>query len=284
MQEHEAGSAHQAASVQHLVALGYEDPQDAAERWADLERLQLAQLASAEQQLKTGELTAAIASLESMIDAAPDWAAPHQLLARAYYRTGQWRAASERLEWLESHGVEHAELALLRARLALRGRLLEAARDHAAYAKALHQPLEAADVLIGEVEFRLGNLSAAEAAYRRAADVQGPAAAAWAGLAAVALRRGELEEAIDWSLQAIDGEPSLAASHYRLGLALWRFHRPQEATAALKAAASLSPQMAGPYRWLTAIAARQGDKVEAEQYRQLGRAVVVRRRQIRDSD
>ncbi|MBA4106005.1 MAG: hypothetical protein C0485_09625 [Pirellula sp.] len=284
MLENEANFAAESTAVRHLVALGYEDPLEAATRQAAVERSQRAQLASAEELLKAGDATGAIAALESMIDAAADWSAPHQLLARAYFRTGRWRAAGERLEWLESHGVEHAELALLRARLALRARSLEAARDHAAYAKALHQPLAAADVLIGDVEFRLGDLAAAETAYRGAVEVQGPHATALAGLAAVTLRRGELAEAIDWSLQAIEQDPKMTTAHYRLGLALWRLQRPREATAALVTAAALNAQLAGPYRWLATIATTEGDLAAAEKYRQLGRAALKRRRQVRDAE
>ena len=283
MLENEADVAAKSTAVRHLVALGYEDPLEAATQQATVERSQRAQLAGAEELLKAGDATGAIAELESMIDAAADWVAPHQLLARAYYRTGRWRAAAKQLEWLESHGVEHAELALLRAQLALRTRSLDAARDHASYAKALHQPLAAADVLIGDVEFRLGDLAAAEAAYRGAIEVQGPHATALAGLAAVALRGGQLAEAIDWSLQAIEQSPKMATAHYRLGLALWRLQRPREATAALRTAAALNAQLAGPYRWLTTIAVAEGDLAAAEGYRQLGQAVVERRRQLRDA-
>jgi tetratricopeptide (TPR) repeat protein len=283
MLENEADVTAKSTAVRHLVALGYEDPLEAATRQATVERSQRAQLAGVEELLKAGDATGAVAELESMIDAAADWAAPHQLLARAYYRTGHWRAAAKQLEWLESHGVEHAELALLRAQLALRTRSLEAARDHASYAKALHQPLAAADVLIGDVEFRLGDLAAAEAAYRRAIEVQGPHATALAGLAAVALHRGELAEAIDWSLQAIEQAPKMTTAHFRLGLALWRLQRPQEATAALRTAAALNSQLAGPYRWLTTIATAEGDLAAVENYRRLGQAVVERRRKIRDA-
>lgn len=283
MLENEADVTAKSTAVRHLVALGYEDPLEAATRQAAVERSQLAQLAGAEELLKAGDATGAIAELEAMINAAADWAAPHQLLARAYYRTGRWRAAAKQLEWLESHGVEHAELALLRAQLALRARSLEEARDHASYAKALHQPLAAADVLIGDVEFRLGDLAAAEAAYRGAIEVQGPHATALAGLAAVALRRGELAEAIDWSLQAIEQAPKMTTAHYRLGLALWRLQRAREASAALVTAATLNAQLAGPHRWLATIAAAEGDLAAAEKYRRLGQEVVERRRQLRDA-
>lgn len=278
MREESSGATTESASVAHLVALGYEDPVEAAARSAVVEQAQQATLKSAEELLKTGDTAAAIDSLESIVDDAFEWTAPHHLLARAYYRAGRWDAADERLRWLECQGVEHAELALLRAKLALRKRSLDAARDQAEYARHLHHPLPAADVLIGEVEYRHGNLAAAEDAYRRAIEVPGPNAAARAGLAAIALRRNALAETIDWSLQAIEQDPRLPSAHYRLGLALHKLQRPHEATAALRAAAALHPTLAGPFRWLALLASEQGDPAAAEELRRLGKEVIARRR------
>jgi tetratricopeptide (TPR) repeat protein len=278
MEHNTRGLTAESASVRHLVALGYEDPLEVAAQQADLEQLQRAQLATAEMQLKSGDVQSAIATLEPIVEAASEWAAPRHLLARAYFRTGNWTAVVELLNWLEWHGVEHAEFALLRAKLALRARSLDAARDHAAYANALQQPLAAADALIGEVEFRRGDLAAAANAFRRALEGQGAQAAAMAGLAAIALRRNEMAESIDWSLQAIEQEPRMATAHYRLGLALLKLQRLPEATAAFEAAAALNPVAAGPYRWLAKLAAGTGDLDLAEKYRRLGANAVARRR------
>jgi tetratricopeptide (TPR) repeat protein len=281
MPEEPSSASAESSAVRHLVALGYEDPVEAAAQLKVIEQSQQAKLTAAEELLTGGEVAAAIDLLESMIDAAPEWAAPHHLLARAYYRAGRWEAADKRLLWLASHGIEHAELALLRARLALRKRWLDAAFDQAAYAKCLHNPLPPADVLIGEVEYRRGNLAAAEVAYRRAIEVPGPNATAWAGLAAIALRRNELAQAIEWSLQAIEQQTRLASAHYRLGLALSKLQRLPEAAAALTVAAAINPKLAGPYWWLAKIALEQGDLEAAEEYRRLGAGVITRRRAAR---
>ena len=278
MREASSGATTESATVAHLVALGYEDPVDAAARLAVVDQARQAMLKAAEELLKQGDVATAINSLESMCDDESEWTAPHHLLARAYYRAGRWDAADTRLHWLECQGVEHAELTLLRAKLALRKRSLDAANDQAEYAKHLHHPLPAADVLIGEVEFRRGNLAAAEAAYCRALEVSGPNAAAWAGLAAIALRRNELGKAIDWSLQAIEQDPRLPSAHYRLGLALSELQRPHEATAALRAAAALNPTLAGPFHWLALLASEQGDPLAAEEFRRLGKEIIARRR------
>lgn len=273
-----SGPWSESTAVAHLAALGYEDPLDLAEREASCRQLQRTQIDAAEAELKSGATQRAADVLESLVLEAPEWSAPRHLLARAYVRLGRSAAAREQLDWLEWHAVEHAELALLRAQLALRARLLDVAREHAEYAQALQQPLAAADLVIGDVEFRRGNLAAAEAAFHRAIAASAPNAAAQAGLAAIALRRGDYAEAIDWSLQAIEQEPRLAAAHYRLGLALYKLQRLPEATAALEAAAALNPRLAGPFRWLAQIAAEQGGDARIEKYRRRGDEVVAMRR------
>jgi len=277
-EDNSSGPSSESAAVAHLVALGYEDPLELAEREAVHRQRQRTQIDAAEAELKQGVTERAVDALEALSLEAPEWSAPRHLLARAYARMGRSAAATEQLDWLECHGVEHAELALLRAQLALRVRWFDAAREHAEYAQALQRPLAAADLAIGEIEFRRGNLTAAEAAFHRAIAVPAPHAVAKAALAAIALRRGDYAEAIDWSLQALEEKPRLAAAHYRLGLALYKLQRLPEATAALEAAATLNPKLAGPFRWLVQIAAKQGDDARVERYRRRGDEVVAMRR------
>lgn len=279
----ETSGVREAASVRHLVALGYVDPVAQTARQAALARAQQATLLAAEKQLKLGEVATAIESLESLIDPSSDWSAPRHLLARAYSQTGRWADAAAQLHWLECQGVEHAELSLLRARMALRARALDAVRDHAEYAKCLQHPLPAAEKLIGEIAYRRGDLQSAEAAFKRVVEMPGAQPTAWAGLAAVALRRDELEQAIECSLQALEQQPRMASAHYRLGLALWKLNRLPEAMTALSTAAALNPRWAGPYRWLSRLARALNDFDATERYRRLGAEVIARRRSNRSA-
>jgi tetratricopeptide (TPR) repeat protein len=262
--------------VHHLLELGYEDPLDAAARVAAVEDAQRQELQRAEQLLDEGQSAAAIALLESLAQSAPEWTGVRHLLARTYLRNGQVDAARSMLDWLEVNAVEHAELALMRASMALAGRDLDTAADQAQYARCLQQPLPAADLLLGEIHFRRGDLDAAEAAYRQAQE--GAPAAAQAGLAAVALRRGDYARAVDRSLDALEGDLRLWSAHYRLGLALWRLQRWPEARTALETCARLNPRLAGPYRWLARLAELQEDRVAANEYRRRGRDAIQRRR------
>jgi tetratricopeptide (TPR) repeat protein len=278
---HVAGSPEEAAAVRHLVELGYEDPLEVAIRAAALQRAQQSQLNRAEELLKAGELRAAIELLEAASQAAPDWTGCRHLLARAYFRAGRFGAAGETLDWLELHAVEHAELALMRAAMALKRRRLDEARDQAEYARCLQIPLPAAELILGEVHFRRRELDAAEAAYRSALRHGGSEAPAYAGLAAIALQRGEYELAVESSLEAVEQDFRLWPAHYRLGVALVQLERWPEARVALETAARLNPAIAGPYRWLAQLCNRQNDAAMAAEFRRRAHEVIERRRSNR---
>jgi len=279
-----AGSPEELAAVRHLVELGYEDALDVARRRMTAERAQQSQFNRAEELLRAGQLAPAIELLEAATHAAPDWTAGRHLLARAYFRAGRFDAAAELLDWLELHAVEHAELALMRATIALRRRRLAEALDQAQYAKCLQEPFFAADLIIAEVRFRRGELEAAETAYRAAAGRRGHEAAANMGLAAIALRRRDYAAAVDLSLQALEQDVNLWRAHYQLGLALVHLERRPEARVALETAGRLNPVIAGPYRWLAHLCASQNDAPAAAEFRRRGQEVIARRRAARSRD
>ncbi|MCA9236379.1 MAG: tetratricopeptide repeat protein [Planctomycetales bacterium] len=265
-------------STEHLTELGYIDPLEVAEQRAAREQQHAAALAQADAHLAAGRISDALELLAKLVREAPEWTAPRRLIAHAEYLAGRPVAALAHLNWLEAHGVEHAELALLRAAIELQRRQFDEALACARYAQALQQPLAAADVLIGRIMLRRGVIDDAEGSFARALESQPQRADALAGMAAVALRRGDWETAVDWSLQALEQDMSVAAVHFRLGMALVGMERWTEATAALTAAAKLNPHIVGPLRWLAYIAARQGSPQEAEAFRRQGRDVVKNRR------
>ncbi len=268
------------ASVQHLIELGYEDPLAAAlQKQRDAELLQDS-LKEALRRLEAGELAGAIDLLKRLAEQSPESHGPHRLLARAYFRGGDLGAAMRELRWLEVHGFEHAEFALLRATIALGRRELSEALDQAGYARCLQDPSPAADVILGQAYYRRGEIQSAEAAYHRALGAEPRNVAALAGLAAVCLRRGDFESSVDWALQALDEDMRRPAVHYRLGLALLRIGRQAEAAAALELAARMNPHLAGPHRWLAGIYA-ESDEVRAAEHRRMGREIIARHRSER---
>jgi Flp pilus assembly protein TadD len=266
------------AAVRHLIELGYEDPEDAVRRERSIELQLRAELAEAEARVAAGRFPEAIASLEGLARAAPEWAPARRLLAVACYRAGRLTSALVHLDWLEDHAVEHAHLALLRAMIELSRRRLDAALDQASYARHLDASLPGPDAVIGEASLRRGDLEAAEAAFQRAAELAPGDAGPLSGRAAVALRRGDYEAAIDLSLRALELNMEAPLAHYRLGAALAMRRQSREARVALETFARLSPHVAAPCRWLATVCTAMGDDASASEYQQRGRLVIRQRR------
>lgn len=267
-----------AGSVQHLLELGYEDPWELAARQQAKQRAQQAELNRAEELVRAGQVTEAIALLESAAAADAEWTAVRHLLARAYFRSGRFADAMAMLDWLEVHAVEHVELALMRATIALRQRQFDAAVDQAAYAGRLQSPLPAAELIVAEVAFRRGNTAAAEQTYRSVVEQFPQQAEAYVGMAAMAMREGRCEDAADWALQAIELDGRRWQAHCHLGRALIRLGQVSAAKTALDTAARLAPERAAPLYWRRRIAELEGDAAAAETYRELGRQRLARRR------
>ena len=271
------GSPEELASVQHLIELGYEDPLAVAAHQRRQAREFDEAVKRAQAWIEAGQFPDAIDCLNHLVEKTPASPEPRWLLARAYFRSGELDAAAGALEWLQWHGFEQAEFAVLRGMIALRRRAFREAIEQAEYASCLRHPLPAAELILGEAFFRIGELECAAAAYRRALQADEQDAAALAGLAAVSLRSGAYEEAVDRALQALEQNIQLPSTHYRLGLALMHLGRHGEAIAALEAAARMAPQLAGPHRWLARIHEATGNASAAE-HRELGRRIVARRR------
>lgn len=266
-------------AVQHLLELGYEDPFDIAQRKAEEDRRRDARRADAESLLASAQIDEAVALLEQLASEFSDWPAPHLLLARVYVQRKQCTHARQHLDWLTFHGYESAALAALRATVDLGERRFDAAIDQANYAKCLSDDSTTADAILGEVFFRRGDLDAATAAFERVLTARPADAAALGGMAAIALRRRDYEQTVDYALAALEQNILLPAVHYRLGVALVELDRLPEAHAAFHAAARLAPQLAAPYRWLARICNRLGEKEQAEQMIAEGRKLIRRRRQ-----
>jgi tetratricopeptide (TPR) repeat protein len=243
-------SKRQPQPVTHLVELGYRDRLELeTERRCDAAALE-ASLKQAQALVECGSVVEAIALLEEVAQQWPQAAPPRWMLAQAEFRAGNVSAAETHLFWLQMHGFERADFSLLWAQIALKQRRLSDAVEHAQYARFLRQRCPSADVIVGDVHFRRGELDQAAAEFQRALDHDERNAAALAGLAAVALRRGDAEAAVDFGLRSVERDMGRASAHYRLGLALLRLGHPDEARAALEAAMRIEPQLRGPRRWL----------------------------------
>ncbi len=200
----EKPSSEQPQTVTHLIELGYRDPLELeAEQRRDAAALE-ALLKQAQVLVESGNVVEAIALLEQVAQQWPRAAGPRWMLAQAEFRAGNLSAAEGHLFWLQMHGFERADFSLLWAQIALKQRRLNEALEHAQYARFLRQPFPSADVIVGDVHFRRGELEQAAAEFQRALDRDERNEAALSGLAAVALRRGYAEAAVYFGLRAVE--------------------------------------------------------------------------------
>jgi predicted Zn-dependent protease len=268
--------------VQHLIELGYTDPDVAALRDAALRQQLEAELQKARERYKHGELPEAERLLTQLVVDDPDWVSPRQVRAEIYYRTGEIDRARADLDWLAEHGVEHPRLSLISGAIAVGRREFASALDELEYARHLEATLPGVDTLVGTALLRLGRLEQAGAAFGRAIETKPDDATAYDGLAAVSLRRTEFEEAADFALQALEHDMQLYTAHCHLGMALARLGRPNEAIMAFETAAKTRSDRAAPYYWMSQIAAGQlHDSQRVDAYRNRGKEVVRHRRQLR---
>jgi predicted Zn-dependent protease len=265
-------------AVRHLIELGYVDPVIVAARTAALRREFDAELQQGVQHLSRGQIEEALRLLEKLSDEDPQWIAPRQLLAEAYYRAGRIDDCRAALDWLAEHAVEQPRLSLISGALALARRDVHAALEELEYACHVEPELPSAHTLRGQALLRLARLDHAEAAFQTALEQRPADAVAYDGLAQIHNRRANFEEAANYALAALEHNLQLFAAHCHLGIALVNLDRPQDAITALETAAHVDPDRAAPYYWLSRIAGSVlKDSSRASQYREAGRQVIHRR-------
>jgi len=272
----------ESAHVQHLVELGYVDPDDVASSDAVRRQQLKEQLSQAVELNRQGRGQEAAALLLELAAADPEWIPPHQLLAEIYYRSGQLTETQAHLDWLAHHGVDTARVAILAAGVALTRRDMQKSLRELQYARAVESELPSVNTLLGTVLLRLGRLDEAEDAFREASQQNPADARARDGLAAIFLIHRDYEDAVDWALRALEQDIHLFRAHYHLGEALAHLNRPEEALAALETAARADSTRIAPYHWLSRIAEEQlNDPDRSEKYRDLAGTIIRQRRERR---
>jgi tetratricopeptide (TPR) repeat protein len=262
------------SSVQHLVELGYVDPDEAAAVEASRRRQQHGEFKRVTELAAGNKLDDAARVLDVLCADDPKWAAPRQLLAEVYYRAARFDDAQSQLDWLTYHGIESPRLALLAGAIALRRREVALAIELLEYAAHVEPDLPSVHMLLGTALLRVGRVNEAadslgEAVRRNVADVR-----ALDGMAATCLRLAKFEEAADWSLRALEHDMHLFYAHCHLGLALAGLERPEDALRALETAVRVDPNRSGLYRWMAKIAREQlDDPQRAARYLQRGRGL-----------
>lgn len=269
-------------SVNHLIALGYVDPDVAELQKSALHDRREETLRQVNERLKQGELAAAAAVLEQSIIADSDWIAAHQSLAEIYARVKNWNEVQRRLNWLTWHGIESPRLSFIAGAAALARRDLPSALDSLEYAHYTEPSLPGLKTLLANVFVRLQRLVAAEVLFQQAIALNPSDANAMAGQSQVCLKLGKFAAAADWALQALEHNLHLAPAHYYLGIALKQLGQTDAARQAFESYAKLNPERTAPYRWLMRIADACNDGASRlADYRSIAGEIIARRRQLR---
>lgn len=276
-----ANSSHndEAASVLHLVELGYVDPEKEAASQAALHSRLEADLGRAIELHGSGRGQEAVDLLHRIASDDPELISPRQILAEIQFRAGNWNAARPLVDWLAHHNTFSPRLALMAGALALADRDLSAALGELKYASYVEPTLPGVQSLLGTTLLRLGQWEAAEGAFEQALRQNPKDAPALEGLAAVALRRENFESAVHWALEALKLNMQQFRAHFYLGIALAHLHRTEAASEAFATCARLEPLRAAPFHWLSRIADEHlGDAILATSFRERGQEVIRQRR------
>lgn len=272
------------ASVRHLLELGYVDPNEVTLRAAEQRRLYQEEMGHALEFEKQGRRQEAVALLEQLANDESEPVAPHQFLAEIYYQAGQMAETQREIDWLSHHSIENPRLSLIAGGLALSRRDLPEAIDALSYVRHVEPGLPGVHSMLGTALLRAGKLEEAQEAFRDGIARNKADAQSFEGLAAIALKHANYEEAADCALQALALSMQMTRAHFYLGIALAHLGRPVEALQALETGAKMQPNRAAPYRWLAQIAETYlGDVTQAIGYHKTGREIVKRRRQRKSS-
>ncbi|MCA9261300.1 MAG: hypothetical protein KDA61_18925 [Planctomycetales bacterium] len=275
------------SQTDHLAALGYVDPRELEERKATAAQRLHAVREAAVAAWKLGDIASAQDLISSLLPTEDDASEPavfesdaaSRRLAGAFFVAIQrWRDAQHCLDWLEHRGFESLPLTVWRVRTAVALRQWCEATDQAEYAVGLGASPGLLAIVEGERKRRTGDLDEAALLFQAAVAGGQWKALAYAGLTALALQRGQWDDAVDMALDALENDICDAATHARLGIALCRQGRIAEAESALAAATHFGPRCVAAWAWRARLAHLQGKLEPSEQYRATARELVRARR------
>lgn len=267
-------------NVQHLVELGYSDPQETTTR-NTVERQQLTAESTRINELSNaGEYADAIALIRSLLQSWPEDASLRFQAAQWFQQHLLHKVALQQLAELMYQGVETAPVAALRGEVLLSLRQLPDAIDQLEYARHLDEYQPGIHRLLGEAYARTEQDKQAKDAYEADLELNEENPLALDGLAALALRQSQYNEAADLALRALTGDMKLATAHYRLGISLLHLDKLPEAVQALETAIHVSPTIISPFRTLARLSLgdqERGQEIRAEVSRRIELRQQIRR-------
>jgi tetratricopeptide (TPR) repeat protein len=187
-----------------------------------------------------------------------------QVLGLALYGAGRLNEALPYLEATRAWAPDNVELHYFLGLTYLQTGKIDAARG--AFAVTFGVPLAAAaaDLVTAQMLIRLNLDDAAEAELKRALDKDSRLPQARFLLGQMALFRGKLKEAAEFTRGELDVNPGNAMAWYQLGDVLVRESKWQDAIAMLQRSLWINPFYSGPYILLGQAYMRTGQPATAE--------------------
>jgi len=243
-----------AAVVERLIALGYVAPRDGdVAKQLELSRRHQA-FSLAQVHLAAGRSTQAIPILQELVRADPGDRVYRLFLAQVYLECGRLDACRAAVEpVLIDEDADRPGANLVRANLAIAEGDLQAGLQYLLRAEHTSKVIPELRLTLGRVYLRLGRWEDAERAFRATLEIDSDNAAAYVGLASVALGTHDAAGAASAAMEAIALRFDDAVSHYLLGAALVQLGEPARAAGALKTCLSLRPQMTEAQKLLTTV-------------------------------
>ncbi|MHB0961249.1 MAG: alkaline phosphatase family protein [Pirellulaceae bacterium] len=238
--------------MQQFVALGYiEDPGDDKEKAAENAEIE-SKYNLCRSLLWTNQSDKALVLMEDLCRRRPWETRFLNVLAHAYHASGYQRQAERLIGAMYPAAASiptHMRMLLGEIKHALGE--LQSALELFQQVGQQQQRMPRLHIRLGRTYLRLRRFTDAEAAFRKALEVDEDAALAWQGLSTVYRRLGKNQETADAALTAVGLIHRLPEAHFNLGVALARSGDTARAIVALETALKFRPAMVQAHRWLS---------------------------------
>jgi predicted AlkP superfamily phosphohydrolase/phosphomutase/Tfp pilus assembly protein PilF len=248
------------AALAHLVDLGYIEPLGADDEATRRDTVASNRLQLAQSHVDAGEHARALEALAGIEGPVAETNGVRLLRATAHAGAGDAAAAHRDLEAVVGSGREALAAQAMRARLMLGSG--DAAGAVGVLRALAEQPggLDGIDALLGRALVAAGDDAGAEVAFHRALAAEPEDAGVLGALAAIRLRAGDADAALELGLRAAALDMRQPAVHMTIGRAFMALGAPAEAVNAFAACVAQAPGWAEAREAVAAarIAAGQG--------------------------
>ncbi|MBM4098987.1 MAG: hypothetical protein FJ260_03400 [Planctomycetes bacterium] len=246
------------AALAQLVDLGYIDPLGADDEATRRDTVASNRLQLAQSHVDSGQHARALEALAGIEGPLAATDGVRMLRATAHAGLGDAASAEAELAALHGDAREGAGAAVLRARLRLVTGDAAGAVELLRALAARPEPVEGIDAMLGRVLAAAGRDAEAEGALRRALDAEPEDAGTLGALAALRLRAGDAEEALELGLRAAALDMRQPRVHMTVGCALMAVGEHGEAVNAFAACVAHAPGWAEARQALAAARAAAG--------------------------